>query len=42
MGKSIDLRIKGVSFEEAAKRILAAPAPKKAKRKKPAKNVRHN
>ena len=42
MGKSIDLRVKGFSFEEAAKHILAVPAPKKTKRKKPAKNVRLN
>jgi hypothetical protein len=38
MAKAIDLRIKGVKFEDALKKILAAPPlPKKAKstRKKP-------
>jgi len=39
----VDLRLKGVAFEEAMKRILAAPPmPKKSKRKKPAKNPRLN
>jgi hypothetical protein len=42
MAKAIDLRIKGISFEEAAKRILSAPPlpkkPKKSARKKPAQN----
>ena len=43
MPKAIDLRLKGVTFEAAMKRILAAPPlPKKTKRKKPAKNPRLN
>jgi hypothetical protein len=42
MPKAIDLRLKGVSFEQAAKRILSAPPMKKAKRKKSVKNPRLN
>ena len=39
MPKIIDLRLKGISFEDAVKRILAAPPlPKKSKRKKVVKN----
>jgi hypothetical protein len=35
MPKAIDLRLKGISFEDAVKRMIAAPPPptsKKAKR----------
>jgi hypothetical protein len=40
--KAIDLRLKGVSFEDAVKRILAAPPmPKKSKRKPVAKAVKN-
>ena len=43
MPKAIDLRLKGVSFEDAMKRILSAPPlPKKSKRKKAVKNPRLN
>jgi len=42
MPKTIDLRLKGVSFEQAAKRILAAPPMKKSKPKKAVKNPRLN
>jgi hypothetical protein len=43
MSKAIDLRLKGISFEAAAKRILAAPPlPKKSKPKKAVKNTRMN
>jgi hypothetical protein len=45
MPKAIDLRIKGVSFEKAAKLILAAPPlpkGKKSRRKKAVKNPRLN
>jgi len=42
MPKAKDLRIQGVSFEQAAKRILSAPPmPKKAKRKPAAKAVKN-
>jgi hypothetical protein len=37
-----DLRIHGVSFEQAAKRILSAPPMKKAKTKKVVKNQHLN
>jgi hypothetical protein len=43
MPKPLDLRLKGISFEAAAKRILAAPPlPKKTKPKKAVKNPRLN
>jgi len=43
MPKAIDLRLKGISFEAAAKRILASPPlPKKSKSKKVVKNPRLN
>jgi hypothetical protein len=46
MPKAIDLRIKGadgMKFEDAMRRILAAPPmPKKSKRKKAVKNPRLN
>jgi len=43
MPKAIDLRLKGVSFEDAVKRIASAqPLPKKTKPKKPVKNPRLN
>ncbi|MGA2030532.1 MAG: hypothetical protein ABSG87_10730 [Verrucomicrobiota bacterium] len=40
MPKAIDLRLKGISFEAAAKRILAAPpktTPKKPSKSSPRK-----
>ena len=41
MPKAIDLRLKSISFEDAAKRILSAPPlPKKSKRKPAAKAVK--
>jgi hypothetical protein len=45
MPKPVDLRLHGVKFEDAVKRILAAkplPTSKKAKRQKAAKIRRHN
>jgi hypothetical protein len=43
MPKAIDLRIRGVSFEDAIKRMIATPPPptsKKAKQAKAAKSSR--
>jgi len=41
MARTIDLRLPGVSFEAAVKRMIATPPPKKAKQPKAASSKPH-
>jgi hypothetical protein len=42
MPKAIDLRLRGVKFEDALKRIISAPLPPKKAAKKTIKKLRRN